>query len=88
MATGIITNTGTLATAIHKPVGEKNTYVQFGYGPLKKNNHTQGQVSGSMNADQMNMIHTSQQSTKYVLNEELEGYKNLYWFKISSMIQE
>ena len=41
-----------------------------------------------MNGDQMNMIHTSQQLTKYVLNEELEGDKNLYLIKISSMIQE
>ena len=69
-----ITKTGTLATNFHKPVGEENLYVQFGYDTLKIYNHTRGQVSGSMNDDPINMIHKSQQSTKLVLNEELEGY--------------
>ena len=36
MKTGKITKTGTLATTFHKPVGEANLYVQFGYGPPKK----------------------------------------------------
>ena len=47
---------------------------RFGYGPLKICNNTLGKVSGSMNADSINMMHTSQQSTKEDLNEELEGY--------------
>ena len=28
--------TGTLTTTFHKPVGEENPNVRFGYGPLKK----------------------------------------------------
>ena len=74
MATGAITKTGTLATTFHKPAGEANMYVRFGYSPLKIFNHTWGQVSGIMNADTVNMIHTGQQTTKYGLNEELDGY--------------
>ena len=74
MATGEITKNGTLDTAFHKPEGEENLYVQFGYVPLKICKHTQGKVSGSMNADPINMIHTSQQSTKEGSEEELEGY--------------
>ena len=66
--------TNTLATAFHKYAWEANTYVWFGYSPLKICNHTKGQVSGSMNSDPMNMIHTIKQSTKEVFNEELEGY--------------
>ena len=61
MASCEITKTGTLAMTLHKPEGEANPHVRFGYGPLKIWNHTQGQVSGSMNADPMNIIHTSQQ---------------------------
>ena len=64
MATGEITKTGTLGMAFHKPTGEENPYVQFGYSPLKNFNHNLRQVSGSMKADPINMIHTSQQSTK------------------------
>ena len=64
MATGKITKTGTLAMEFNKPAGEEDMYVQFGYVPLKIFNHTQGQVSGSMDADPINMIHTSQQSKK------------------------
>ena len=44
--------------------GEENTYVRFGYGSLKICNRTQGQVSGSMNADPINMIHTGQKPKK------------------------
>ena len=32
-------------------------------------NHTQGQVSGSMNADPIDMVHISQESTKEGLDE-------------------
>ena len=71
METGAI-KTGILATNFHKPVGESNPYVWFGYGKLIICNHTQGQVSVSMNTDPIDMIHTSQQSTKEVLNEVLE----------------
>ena len=35
MMTDEITKTGTLATTFHKPAGEVNPYVLFGYGPLK-----------------------------------------------------
>ena len=73
IARGAITKTGTLAMTFHKPAGEANQYVRFGYGPLSICNHTQGQVLGSMNTDPINMIHTSQQSTKEGLNKELEG---------------
>ena len=55
-------------------VGVGGPYVQFGYGLLKIWCHNQGQVSVLMNADPINMIPTSQQSTKEGLNEELEGY--------------
>ena len=44
--------------------GGLNKYVWFVYGPLTVCNHTQEKVSGSMNFDQLNMIHTNQQSTK------------------------
>ena len=74
VATGAIIKTGTLAATLHKPTREENTYVWIKYGPQTINNRTWGQVSGSMNADPMNMIHTSQQSTKEGLNNELEGY--------------
>ena len=59
MKTGEIANNDTLATTFHKPAGEANTYAYFGYGPLKICNKTLGQVSGSMNADPINIIHTS-----------------------------
>ena len=63
MVTGAITKTVTLATTSHKPMGGLNKYVWFVYGPLTVCNHTQEKVSGSMNFDQLNMIHTNQ-STK------------------------
>ena len=47
-------------------------YVRFGYGPLTIYNHAVVQVSGSMNADLLIIIHTSQKSTKEGLNKELE----------------
>ena len=53
----------------HKPAGEENPYVRFGYGPLTICNHTQGQVSVSMHADPINMIQTSQKSIEEGLNE-------------------
>ena len=71
---GAITKTGTLTTPFHKPEGEANMYIQFGYGPMMIFNHTWGQVSGSINADPINMIHTCQKSTKLGLNKELDGY--------------
>ena len=64
MTTDEITETGTLATTFHNPEWEENIYVPVGYGPLIIFSHTQGQVSVSMNAYPINMIHTSQQSTK------------------------
>ena len=60
MTTSEITKTGTLATTLHKPAGKENPYVLFGYDPLKNFNHTRGKFSGSMNADSINMMHTSQ----------------------------
>ena len=74
MATGEITKTGTLATTFQKPMGEANPYVRFGYVPLINYNHTQVHISGSMNADPINMIHPSQKSTKEGFDEELDGY--------------
>ena len=47
--------TGTLAMTFHRTVGETNMYVWFGYIPQTICNNTQGQVSGSMNADQINV---------------------------------
>ena len=70
ITTGEITKTGTLATNVHKPAGEANLYVRFGYGPLTVFNNTREIVSGSMDADPINMTHTSQKSTK-------EGLKNI-----------
>ena len=69
MTTGGITKTGTLATTFHKLLVEANPYVRFGYIPLEICNHTQGQVSGSINADPMNMIHTNQKPTNEGLNK-------------------
>ena len=43
--------TGTLAIKFHKPAGEENPYVRFGYVPQKISNHTRGQLSVSMNSD-------------------------------------
>ena len=42
MATDEITKNGTLSMTFHKPAGEENPYVRFGYGPLKDCNHVQG----------------------------------------------
>ena len=71
---GEITKPVTLTTTFHKPVGEENPQVWFGYGPLTIFQQTRGQVLGSMNADPINMIYTSQKSTKEGLNKELGGY--------------
>ena len=46
--------TGTLDTTFLKPVVGVNPFVRFGYDPQTICNHTQGQVSGSMNADPIN----------------------------------
>ena len=54
----------TLVTTFHKPAGKENMYVQFVYGPYTILNHTQGQVSGSMNADPVNSEYTGKYSTK------------------------
>ena len=51
MTTGGITKTGTLATTFHKPTGEENLYVRFGYGLYKIFWYALGQVSGSINSD-------------------------------------
>ena len=72
MTKGKITKPRTLTTTLHKLTGEANLYVRFGYGPLTIFEHTQGQVSGSMNFDPINMIQKIQPSTKEVLNEELD----------------
>ena len=64
MMTGEITKHSTPATTFHEPTGEEIPWVHFEYGPLKTCLHTRGQVSVSMNADPIIMIHTSQQSTK------------------------
>ena len=87
MKTGTITKTGTIDTTFHKPAGEANMYVRFGYSPLKVFYHTQGQVSWPLNYYPMNMIQKSQQSTKYGLDGDFEGYKNFYWFNYSSRNQ-
>ena len=52
--------TGTLATTLLNPPGEENPYVQFLYGPQKIFNHTQGQLSVSMNYDPINRNKKSQ----------------------------
>ena len=73
MAAGSIIKTGTLVMNFYKTAGKANPYVRFGYGPLAIFHHIQEQFLGSMNTDTINMIHTSKQSTKEVLNKELEG---------------
>ena len=72
IATGAITKTDTLATTFHNTAKEANMYVRFGYVALKIWYHSQGQVSGSLCTDPINMIHRSKQKT-YGLKEELEG---------------
>ena len=68
MATGAVTKPVTHAINFQQPVRIANPYVQFGYTPLKIFNHNQGQVSGSINTDTINMIHITQQPKKYGLN--------------------
>ena len=46
-------------------------YVQFEYNQQKILRHTRGPVSGSMNANKVNEINTTQKSTKEVLYGEL-----------------
>ena len=46
-----LNSTGTLVATFHKPMGEANMYVWFGYVSQKIFNHTWGKVSGSMNDD-------------------------------------
>ena len=74
MKTGAITKTSTLTTTSHKPLEEENPYVWFGYKPMKHCNQTRGKVLVSINADPINIIHTSQQPKKEGLNKELERY--------------
>ena len=73
MATGATPKDVTLTTTLHKPAGEENPYVRFGYGALTICNYTRGQVSVSMNNDPINMIHTNQKSTKEDSKKDLEG---------------
>ena len=56
---------GTLSTTFHKPAGEVNLYVRFGYERHKIWKHTWGQVSGSMNAEIVNV-------NKQVNNQKLK----------------
>ena len=44
--------------------GKKRCMSSFGYIQMKICNHTQGQVSGSIHTDPINLIHARQQSTK------------------------
>ena len=64
MEPGTITKTGTLTTTFHMPDEEANPPVWFGYGPLTIFNHTQGNVSGSMDTYPINTIHTSKNKQK------------------------
>ena len=73
METVEITKNGTLDMTFYKPEGEANMYVRFGYVPLTIFYHTREQVSGSIYADPINMIHTSQQSTIKGLKKDFEG---------------
>ena len=54
---------------LHKPEGEADPYLRFGYGPLTILNLTWRQVSGSMNDDPINIIYTSQKSSKEGFNK-------------------
>ena len=47
-------STSNLSTTFHEHAGETNMYFLFRYGQQKTHNHTQGQVSGSMNYDRIN----------------------------------
>ena len=55
-------------------MGEANPYVWFGYESPEICNHTGGQVSGSMNAYPINIIHTSQKIKKNKLNKQVGEY--------------
>ena len=46
--------TAPLVTNLHKPTGEENLYVRFGYIPQTIFNHTPGQVSLIINDDSIN----------------------------------
>ena len=47
-------STGNISKNSHKHDGEANMYVQFVYDPQTIWNHTQWQVSGSINTDPVN----------------------------------
>ena len=72
MATGEITKNGTLTTTLHKHSGEANIYFRFGNIPLTIFNHTLGHVSGSMDADTINMMQTSQNQQKKSWTKKLK----------------
>ena len=57
---GATTKPATLTTNFHKHVGKATTYVWFWYGPPEIWNCTQGQFSGSMYYNKINVVHTSQ----------------------------
>ena len=55
--------TGTLITIFHKPAGEANLYIQFGYVLQTVFNITMGKLLGPMNSDMINIntqVHNQQ----------------------------
>ena len=72
--TGSITKTWTLAKIFHKTAGEANLYVWFGYSPLTIYNNTLREVSVSMNSYPINLIHTSKQSAKQIMDKKINKY--------------
>ena len=86
----VLISTGAITKLVPSPRvstnlwGWWNPYVWFVHGPLTVFNPAQVKVSGSTNADPINMINTSQKSTKKawmdILKESLENPKNNAWW--------
>ena len=72
--------TVTLAMTFHKPAGEANTHVQFGYDLHTICNNTWGQVSGSTN---VNMINTNKQVNNQEASIKTKTQRTILWNEIN-----
>ena len=63
-------------------------YVQFGKVSLKICNHTLGEVSGSIYADQTYMTHTGQKPTKMAWTNNLKEIRTCIGFTVHQEIND
>ena len=84
IVTGEVTITNNLATTFQNPLGGKQSVCMVWMWPTDNFLTHPKKCSGSIYADPINMIHTSQQATKYGLGKEIEGDYNLYQYNCSS----